>query len=50
MLCLSLACSTFMIIYSKRENRTRASGDRDDRLVGGNGQLGYRHPSFRYTT
>ncbi|KAG8623381.1 hypothetical protein KVT40_008357 [Elsinoe batatas] len=50
MLGLSLVCTTVTILYCSWENRKRASGGRDYRLAeGGGGQLGYRHPEFRYT-
>jgi len=50
MLCLSLVCTTILLVYNAAENKKRAKGDRDDRLTTGDpGQLGYRHPSFRYT-
>ncbi|TKX26024.1 MFS transporter-like protein 28 [Elsinoe australis] len=50
MLGLSLVCSTVCILYCSWENRKRARGGRDYRLAEGNGgQLGYRHPEFRYT-
>ncbi|KAH8167521.1 hypothetical protein CIB48_g687 [Xylaria polymorpha] len=47
-----LFLSTFGILYCLRENRIRARGGRDDRLVGLTEEeqidLGYRHPDFRY--
>ncbi|KAF2969385.1 hypothetical protein GQX73_g4192 [Xylaria multiplex] len=47
-----LFLSTFGIFYCLRENRIRARGGRDDRLVGlteeEKDDLGYRHPDFRY--
>jgi hypothetical protein len=42
----------FGILYIVRENKLRAQGKRDHRLDGideaRQGELGYRHPSFRY--
>ncbi|GAB7328668.1 hypothetical protein MBLNU13_g00596t2 [Cladosporium sp. NU13] len=42
----------FGILYIVRENKARARGKRDHRLEGideaRQGELGYRHPSFRY--
>ncbi|PNS15497.1 hypothetical protein CAC42_756 [Sphaceloma murrayae] len=50
MLGLSLFCSTTCMLYCTWENRKRAAGGRDYRLAqGGDRQLGYRHPEFRYT-
>lgn len=49
MLALSLICTTVLLIYNSGENRKRERGDRDHRLTGDESQLGYRHPSFRYT-
>ncbi|KAI1735103.1 major facilitator superfamily domain-containing protein [Xylaria scruposa] len=47
-----LFLSTFGILYCLRENRIRARGGRDDRLLGlteeEQADLGYRHPDFRY--
>ncbi|KAI0157655.1 major facilitator superfamily domain-containing protein [Xylariaceae sp. FL1272] len=49
---VSLFLATFGILYCVRENRIRARGGRDNRLVGLTEQekidLGYRHPDFRY--
>ncbi|KAL8868989.1 MAG: hypothetical protein Q9174_004608 [Haloplaca sp. 1 TL-2023] len=50
MLVLSLILSTGHILYARWENGKRERGDRDHRLMeGAQGELGYRHPSFRYT-
>ncbi|KAI1101960.1 MFS general substrate transporter [Jackrogersella minutella] len=47
-----LFLASFGIYYCVRENRIRARGGRDDRLVGLTEEekvdLGYRHPDFRY--
>ncbi|KAI5924830.1 major facilitator superfamily domain-containing protein [Camillea tinctor] len=47
-----LFLSIFGIFYCVRENRIRARGGRDSRLVGlteeEKADLGYRHPDFRY--
>ncbi|GAP84115.2 putative major facilitator superfamily protein [Rosellinia necatrix] len=47
-----LFLSSFGIFYCLRENRIRARGGRDHRLVGlteeEKADLGYRHPDFRY--
>ncbi|KAI8952472.1 major facilitator superfamily domain-containing protein [Xylaria longipes] len=49
-----LFLSTFGILYCLRENRIRARGGRDDRLVGltevEQADLGSMHPDFRYIT
>ncbi|GAW16979.1 hypothetical protein ANO14919_064280 [Xylariales sp. No.14919] len=49
---VALFLSTFGILYCLRENRIRARGGRDNRLVGlteeEKADLGYRHPDFRY--
>ncbi|KAI1376527.1 MFS general substrate transporter [Hypoxylon crocopeplum] len=49
---LALFLASFGIFYCVRENRIRARGGRDDRLVGlsedEKADLGYRHPDFRY--
>lgn len=46
------ALASFGILYIVRENKARASGKRDHRLDGidesRQGELGYRHPNFRY--
>lgn len=46
------ALASFGILYIVRENKARAAGKRDHRLDGidemRQGELGYRHPSFRY--
>ncbi|KAI1126070.1 major facilitator superfamily domain-containing protein [Nemania abortiva] len=51
---VALFLSTFGILYCLRENRIRARGGRDNRLVGlteeEKADLGYRHPDFRYIT
>lgn len=51
---VALFLSTFGIVYCLRENRIRARGGRDNRLVGlteeEKADLGYRHPDFRYIT
>lgn len=51
---VALFLSTFGIFYCMRENRIRARGGRDSRLVGlteeEKADLGYRHPDFRYIT
>ncbi|KAI0396139.1 MFS general substrate transporter [Xylariaceae sp. FL0594] len=48
----TLALAVFGMLYCMRENRIRARGGRDDRLLGLTEQekidLGYRHPDFRY--
>lgn len=51
MLGLSLVTTVFMICYCKWENRKRIAGGRDYRLQGpvDVGELGYKHPGFRYT-
>lgn len=50
-ICVALL-ATFGILYTVRENRLRARGKRDHRLEGldeiQQGELGYRHPNFRY--
>lgn len=49
-LCFSIFLSTILILYNKGENKKRAEGKRDDRLLEGDeSQLGYRHPAFVYT-
>ncbi|TGJ86019.1 hypothetical protein E0Z10_g2755 [Xylaria hypoxylon] len=51
---VALFLSLFGILYCLRENRIRARGGRDNRLVGltegEKADLGYRHPDFRYIT
>lgn len=50
MLVLSLITTTTLLLYQNSENKKRARGGRDYRLTEGDvGQLGYRHPEFRYT-
>lgn len=49
-LCFSICLSTVLILYNKGENKKRAGGKRDDRLLTGEeSELGYRHPAFVYT-
>lgn len=47
-----LVLSTFGILYCTWENKQRAAGKRDSRLVGldevQKARLGSRHPEFRY--
>lgn len=54
-LCASVCVAglaTFGILYIVHENKARARGKRDHRLEGideaRQGELGYRHPNFRY--
>ncbi|KZL73165.1 major facilitator superfamily protein [Colletotrichum tofieldiae] len=51
---LTVLLAIFGILYCLFENRARAAGRRDHRLDGlteeEQGQLGYRHPLFRYMT
>lgn len=50
MLCLSLIITSCMLVYCSWENKKRAAGKRDYRLLEGDeSMLGYKHPSFRYT-
>ncbi|KAK6435038.1 hypothetical protein LTR95_008773 [Oleoguttula sp. CCFEE 5521] len=46
---LSLVLTLGMMAYQKAENAARATGKRDARLTEGKGELGFRHPSFKYT-
>lgn len=49
-LVFSITLSTINILYVKWENRKRDQSGRDYRLnEGDQGQLGYRHPLFKYT-
>ncbi|KAF1846006.1 MFS general substrate transporter [Cucurbitaria berberidis CBS 394.84] len=49
-LVLTLVLALAQIMYLNWENKKRDRGERDDRLLQENvGQLGHRHPSFRYT-
>ena len=49
-LAMSLLLSTINMLYARWENKKRAQGKRDHRLLEGDeGMLGYRHPQFRYT-
>jgi hypothetical protein len=49
-LCLCLALTCTQIGYLHWENKKRARGDRDERLLQDNAhRLGHRHPLFRYT-
>ncbi|MCJ1371593.1 hypothetical protein MMC20_002812 [Loxospora ochrophaea] len=46
----SILLSITTILYVKWANGKREKGERDNRLTEGDeGNLGYRHPSFRYT-
>ncbi|ESZ97643.1 hypothetical protein SBOR_1959 [Sclerotinia borealis F-4128] len=50
MLGLCLVVTSVTMGYCRWENRMRERGMRDGRLVEGNvGELGHRHPDFRYT-
>ncbi|KAI1432917.1 MFS transporter-like protein [Xylaria sp. CBS 124048] len=47
-ICAALVC--LQVLYLSLENKKRARGDRDDRLVQGEEhRLGHRHPAFVYT-
>lgn len=47
---LSLILTIGNMLYIRRENAGRRSGNRDHRLTQGDpSQLGYKHPDFRYT-
>lgn len=50
--CIAFLLALGGIVYTKWENKKRDRGERDYRLTGLNddqqGQLGYRHPDFRY--
>ncbi|KAH9860612.1 hypothetical protein J1614_011943, partial [Plenodomus biglobosus] len=49
-LVITIVLSVVQIAYLSWENKKRARGDRDDRLLQDSGEkLGHLHPSFRYT-
>jgi hypothetical protein len=49
-LVLTVILAGGQVMYLHWENKKRDRGERDDRLGQGNeGNLGHRHPNFRYT-
>ena len=46
---LTLICVTINMLYIRWENAARRAGKREYRFEQAQGDLGYRHPEFRYT-